>query len=252
MLLAGGAIAIALVGRWLAAMPLGERSFRDAYRSLVGTSPSVAVAIARATGGLGGWYLASSLLFGCALLSSGEVRSDDASMRVRVAADGPAARAGVRDGDRVVAVDGVEIHDWDALKRAVGSHAHETVRLEVERDGQRLTLEPTPEGNPAKLKVGPSVEKVNVGLGSAIVAGIVTPAKVTAMTVRSMSGAIFAKEKPELTGPVGVVTETAAAQRDGVGTATKLVALLIAYVLPYVAVGFLIVVIFTSRRRRAR
>jgi membrane-associated protease RseP (regulator of RpoE activity) len=251
-LVAGGAIAVALaiVGRWLAARPFGERSFRDAYRTSVSGSPSMAVSLARATGGVVGWYLASSLLFGCAVFSSGDVRTDDVSMRVHVATGGPADRAGVRDGDRVIAVDGVEVHDWDALKRAVASHANEKLRLDVERDGQALTLEAIPEGAPAKILVGPAVEKVNVGLGSAIATGVVTPAKIVVTMVRGIVRTFYVSEKPELSGPVGIVRETEAAQRSGFATAAKLVALLVAYVLPYMAVGSLIIAVFTSARRR--
>jgi regulator of sigma E protease len=43
----------------------------------------------------------------------------------------PAAEAGVRSGDRVLAVDGVEVEDWDAFERAYVAAAGASVTLEV-------------------------------------------------------------------------------------------------------------------------
>jgi regulator of sigma E protease len=43
----------------------------------------------------------------------------------------PAAKAGVRSGDRVLAVDGVEVEDWNAFERAYVAAAGSSVTLEV-------------------------------------------------------------------------------------------------------------------------
>ncbi|WP_129337703.1 M50 family metallopeptidase [Cellulomonas endophytica] len=58
---------------------------------------------------------------------------------------GPAAEAGLRAGDRVVAFDGTPVDSWDALSaliREAGGRAD--VPLVVERDGARVTLDVTP------------------------------------------------------------------------------------------------------------
>ena len=51
----------------------------------------------------------------------------------------PAQRAGVLEGDKVIAVNGNEIHEWSDISREV-SVAPETVELVVERAGQKITL----------------------------------------------------------------------------------------------------------------
>ena len=122
----GGAIAGAFTigGRWAAGLPFGERSFRDAYRTRTAAPPpSRALALARAAGGIGGWYVAGSLLVGCSFFAGGEMRTDEQSMRVQVGHGGAGEVAGMKSGDRVLAVDGVEIHDWNGLRRAVSSSA---------------------------------------------------------------------------------------------------------------------------------
>ena len=55
--------------------------------------------------------------------------------------NGPGARAGLREGDVITAVDGAEINDQGGLNFRVGLHdPNETVEVTVVRDGARQTL----------------------------------------------------------------------------------------------------------------
>jgi S1-C subfamily serine protease len=61
-----------------------------------------------------------------------------------VTTGGPAAQAGIKDGDVVVSVDGTTIRSFDELRGLISSHSPgETVTVTVVRDGQRLDLEVT-------------------------------------------------------------------------------------------------------------
>lgn len=58
-----------------------------------------------------------------------------------VAADSPAAKAGVRDGDIITKVGGVEVGPGGGVASLVGEYAPgETVQLEILRSGQTITL----------------------------------------------------------------------------------------------------------------
>jgi S1-C subfamily serine protease len=76
---------------------------------------------------------------------SRELGRDSAVEVVEVVADGPAARAGVRPEDLVVAVDGTAVTSVDDLQRLMTAERIETsVRLDLVRDGRGLTLDVVP------------------------------------------------------------------------------------------------------------
>ena len=53
---------------------------------------------------------------------------------------GPAQAAGLRSGDRLLSLDGVALRDWQDLVERVRARADQQVVLEIEREGQLLSL----------------------------------------------------------------------------------------------------------------
>jgi len=67
-----------------------------------------------------------------------------------MASDSPAARAGLRSGDRITAVNGTPVATWEAMTAMVRSHPDVRLTLTVARGGTWLTLEAVPRA----VKVG--------------------------------------------------------------------------------------------------
>jgi regulator of sigma E protease len=73
----------------------------------------------------------------------------------------PGEAAGLRTGDRVLEIDGVEITRWQQFVERVSGSPEKPLSLLVERAGQRLTLTMTPqrEGKIGRVGVGPLVKE---------------------------------------------------------------------------------------------
>ncbi len=65
----------------------------------------------------------------------------------QIAADGPAAAAGLEAGDVVVEVDAQRVGSWQEFVAAVEASAGQNLRLTVERDGARIETTVVPEAN---------------------------------------------------------------------------------------------------------
>jgi membrane-associated protease RseP (regulator of RpoE activity) len=69
---------------------------------------------------------------------------DDGKVTAHPANDSPAAAAGVRDGDEILAVDGKKVGSFKLLGRLVGAHAAgQKIRLTIRRDGKEQEIEVT-------------------------------------------------------------------------------------------------------------
>lgn len=241
------------LGRFVVARASGVRGFRATLglRDEAWDGVSLGRRVGTSAAGFAGYYLGVALLIAVGLMLAGNSVADETTMRVTVAADGPAARAGVVDGDRIISVGAVPTPDWDSLRREVAHHAGEPVAVVVDREGAPRTILVTPDGegmHRGKMLVGPSVERRDVPLGAALGRGLVEPFRVVLVMGRAVARMFSNTPPPELSGPVGIVRETSRASGSSVGEGLRLVGRLAAYFF-YVA---LIVSALTVPRRRAR
>ena len=74
----------------------------------------------------------------------------------------PADEAGLRTGDRVIAVNGEPIRDWQELVEKVRRNPGKPLELELERDGARMRLTVIPEAMPGPD--GGTIGKIGAGV----------------------------------------------------------------------------------------
>jgi regulator of sigma E protease len=96
----------------------------------------------------------------------------------QVVSGGPAHRAGLAPGDRVLRADGEPIEHWEALVEAIRARPAVPLSLLVERDGARISIEVVPE----------PVASGEARIGRIGAAPLIPPAHAEAMLIRVQHG----------------------------------------------------------------
>jgi regulator of sigma E protease len=210
-------------------------------------------------------YFFASVLFFASLLIGGEVIASNSTV-VKVVKGGPADMGQMKTGDKIVAIGGAPIRTFDDMRRVVLQHPNDHLRVDVDRSGQKLTLDVTPapkaEKGGGRIEVEAQTERVPVTLRSAAVKSLIAPAVVVDRLVVGLLRIITRKEKADLAGPVGIVRIASAAADRGMDEYLEFFGMLSAYLggfnllpLPALDGGRLVFLAYeavTRRRANAR
>jgi regulator of sigma E protease len=123
-----------------------------------------------------------------------------------------AEQAGLKSGDRILALDGAPVVEWEQLAKTIHESPGKPVRLTVERDGQRFEVEVTP--RPTKQQTGASQEEIGlIGIGpapeshyqrlnplTALVAGVKKTTDLSVLILQGFVKLIQAKISPKTIG----------------------------------------------------
>jgi regulator of sigma E protease len=148
---------------------------------------------------------------------------------------GPAAQAGVRQGDVLAAIDGKPLADFAEFKAAVGAAPGRTLQLDVERGGKLLRLALTPVRDPAsgegmaKLMLAMPVEMVTVQSGpiAALERGARRTWESMAMQVKIIGKMIMGDVSlKNVTGPVTIAKVAGQAASYGAAPFLELIAII--------------------------
>ena len=129
----------------------------------------------------------------------------------QVVAGSPAAAAGLRADDRVLAVDGEAIASWPELVEIVRASAREPLELQIDRGGRRLSVTVTPEletepgfGEIGRVGIGPQRELIHRSLspGEAVTEGLTTTWDFVRNVVRFLGNLFSGDESPRSVGSV--------------------------------------------------
>lgn len=240
-------IAIYAAGRYAAARALGITQARfpfgdgppESYdRAPRWARPAIVVA-----GPAANYLCAAALLFLGALIS-GDIAPPGTT--VQVMPGKPAAIAGMRDGDRVLAINGAPIDRWEAISATVQAHPGDPLDVLVARDGKELHIEVTPSSE-GKVGVMAAMERVPMSVPDALWRGLSGPPRVLYGIGSTFLQFVTGRAGGELAGPVAISKETARAS-NGAGDLLNFLGALNAYFLPVFA---LVSVVAIPRRRRS-
>lgn len=159
-------------------------------------------------------YLFASVVFFAALILGGK---EVETTHVEIMEGGAAESAQMRDGDKIVAIDGKSIGKWAEMRDVILAHPGKPLAIDVERDGARrtLTVTPEPKGENGGGIIGVRPERAPMPPGEAVEQAIVQPAVIVGLTVVSIAKMIRGEQEGQLTGPIGIMRETKRAAERG-------------------------------------
>ena len=132
-----------------------------------------------------------------------------------------AEQAGLRSGDRIVALNGTPVVEWEQLAKTIHESPGKPVRLTVERDGRRFDVLVTP--RPTKQQTASGEEEIGlIGIGpapeshyqrlnpvTALVAGVKETARLSALIVQGFVKLIQGRISPKTIGGPILITQMA-------------------------------------------
>jgi len=148
----------------------------------------------------------------------------------------PAEKAGLREGDRILALDGSAVETWSQLAEVIHKKPGLPVRVEYRRSEEKREVHVTPirepNGTRGLIGIAPQVLHRPVPFLKAAGDGLRQCWFWTQYTVTTLAAKIVRLEKPELAGPVGIMQMIGKAAHSGLEEFLGLVGLI------SVAVGF--------------
>jgi len=156
-----------------------------------------------------------------------------ASTKVGEVLDGfPAKQAGLRVGDKIIAVNNKPVVDWNELVNEINRYPGKSVDLKVVRDEQELHLTViTAKDKSGKYMIGIRADQTETYIKKvnpleALAEGVTLTGKVTGYILVYLSNMFYHKVPVDLGGPVRVVTEIGKAAEIGVFQVMQLAAFL--------------------------
>lgn len=180
-------------------------------------------------GPLANYLFASVFFFGAFMI--GGVPSNEAYV---TPLEGKVAiYAGIREGDKVVEVDGMPVRTWAEMAEQISKRPDQDIKIKVERDKQAepvlIALKPINEKGKGRIGVTAFERRVPIGPQEAAKLAIIEPTNVVKMLVESLGQLITGKVEGELSGPVGMVKHVANAAKRGMAYGLHLLGALSAY-----------------------
>jgi len=180
-------------------------------------------------------FLLAAVLFAALFGTVGRPISVSAPVIGDVVADGAAAKAGLRAGDRVQAIDGTAIAKFEDIQRIVSANPDRELTLRILRDGQEQTIAVLAGGRDAGqgrrtglLGVrGGGTEFAKLNPAQAVAAGLEQTWDVTAQTVAGLGQMLSgARTTEELGGPLRIAQLSGQVAQLGVASLVSFIAVL--------------------------
>jgi regulator of sigma E protease len=142
----------------------------------------------------------------------------------------PAAQAGLMIGDKIKSIDGIEINTWKELSDGLKDKADKQTSFVIDRGTYSFDLSMTVAKNPVTgtgaIGIAPLAIKTKAGFLKSIYLGAESSVTQTVMTLAYLTDKAISFEKPDISGPIGVMQVMANATKEGMAHYLKFLAVI--------------------------
>lgn len=146
-----------------------------------------------------------------------------------VQANMPAAAAGFKPGDKIIAVDNTVINSWEELAAKINKNPNKLLTIKVLRNNQELVLKVTPKPDKeGQGKIGIIPRQINEKkpIWEGLYLGFTYTFKIIGLIIVFFGKMLIHQAPMELGGPVRVVSEIGRAAQFGIASLVQLAAFL--------------------------
>lgn len=176
-------------------------------------------------------YVLAYVLFSFVFLFWGQPKPSPEPVVGDLVASYPAHAAGLLSGDRIVKVNGQSVSLWTEVADIIHQNPETAVDLSVNRgNGETLSFRVVPRRDPASgvglIGISPAVSYASLPLGDALAAGGQQTVFWTKHTLTYLGEKIVNRQKPELSGPLGIASIISKSTQSGIQDYLFLIALI--------------------------
>ncbi|MDR3274996.1 MAG: RIP metalloprotease RseP [Endomicrobium sp.] len=142
----------------------------------------------------------------------------------------PAAQAGIISGDRIKSIDGVAVNTWRKMMENLKNKADKQAVFAVERGTYTFDVTMTVDKNPVTgagvIGIAPLIEKSEAGFLKSVYLGVEESAVQTFLTVAYLIDKLLSLEKPDISGPIGIMKLMGDRTKSGIADYLKFLAVI--------------------------
>lgn len=164
----------------------------------------------------------------------GQAKPSDQPVIGEVVAGFPAQAAGLQKGDEIVQINGKLIHSWQEASELIHTHPEKPIDIHIRRKTDGAVVDKIVAIVPKKdaqrgiglIGISPHVVMEPQGFKNSWNNAAFQTVFWTKLTLKYLGDAIVQRKKPELAGPIGIVSIVAKVAKEGIQELIALVALI--------------------------
>ena len=172
-------------------------------------------------------FILAFVLFTGLVFAQGGVQDVNTTSISGIQNGSPAAEAGLKDDDEILAVNGKTVSNWQELSSEIQNYPDTKIPLEVKRGSDTLTIEATPEGKYAEgekvgfMGISPGLK---TSLGDKLLGGLKLTFNNALLIFRAVGNLIVQPDLDKLGGPVAIFQLSSQAASQGVASVVMMMA----------------------------